>query len=249
MSNSPRRISVVHYLAYAVLAAGLLGCDQFGGGADPGGNSYSRRAKGLAEAKDYRSAAEAYEKALQVNPELAQAQLELGLLYDDKLNDPVSAIYHYRRYLALKPDSDKRQLVQDFIERAKLTFAAKLPQSPIVDPGEMTRLQNEKAALMQENAQLKGRVAELEKTLTGRVSRPVTVTPTPVTPTPARPVAATPPPAANGRTHTVNQGDTLYSLSLHYYGTRASWEKIYQANRSTVPKDYKLKIGQQLVIP
>jgi len=101
-----------------------------------------------------------------VNPDFAKAHLELGLLNDDKLGDPIAAIYHYRRYLELRPDSEKRKLVEDFIERAKLSLAAKLPQSPVVDPGELARLQSDKAALLQENATLRSRVAELEKAVT-----------------------------------------------------------------------------------
>lgn len=262
MMNKLRGNRLALGLAVIGTAAWLAGCDQFGGGPSVSGNSDYRRAKNYFEAKDYRSAAEAYEQALQVNPEFAPAHLEAGLLYDDKLNDPISAIYHYRRYLALKPDSDKRQLVQDFIERAKLTLAAKLPQSPIVDPGELTRLQNEKTTLMQENTQLKSRVAELEKALAGRVSRPVAVAPVPPAPAPPRtpvapaaapiatPVAvARPATAPRGRTHTVQKGDTLYSLALQYYGTRAAWDKIYQANRAALSHKDQLKLGQELVIP
>jgi len=78
--------------------------------------------------------------------------LELGLLSDDKLADPIAAIYHYRRYLELRPDSEKRKLVEDFIERSRLALAAKFPQSPPVDSSELTRLQSEKAVLLQENA-------------------------------------------------------------------------------------------------
>ena len=61
----------------------------------------------------------------------------------------------------MEPKSDKRQLVEDFIERAKLSLASKLPQSSVVDPADMTRLQTEKAALMQENGTLRARIAEL----------------------------------------------------------------------------------------
>ena len=124
------------------------------------------RAKKLYDQQDFQAAAEFYKKTLSVNPDFARAHLELGLLCEDKLDDSIGAIYHYRRYLELKPDSEKRQLVEDFIERAKLSMAAKLPQPPAVEPGELARLQNEKAALLQENATLRSRVAELEKSIT-----------------------------------------------------------------------------------
>lgn len=231
-----------------------------------------QRAKKLAEQHDFQGSAEFYKRALSVNPDFATAHLELGLLCDDKLGDPIAAIYHYGRFLELRPDSEKRQLVEDFIERAKLSFAAKLPQSPIVDPSELTRLQNEKAALLQENAMLRMRVAELQKA----ASTAETTATTPATtiassPAPAATVAATAPAPAPGiimaaapmtlttesssaesshvRLYVVQKGDTLQSLALRYYGTRAGWEKIYQANRSGLPSKDQLKVGQQLVIP
>ena len=231
-----------------------------------------QRAKKLAEQHDFQGSAEFYKRALSVNPDFATAHLELGLLCDDKLGDPIAAIYHYGRYLELRPDSEKRQLVEDFIERAKLSYAAKLPQSPIVDPGELTRLQNEKAALLQENAMLRTRVAELQKAAsTAETTGGTPAVPLASSPAPAATAAATAPAPATGiimaaapiplatessssesphaHLYVVQRGDTLQSLALRYYGTRAGWEKIYQANRSGLPSKDQLKVGQQLVIP
>jgi nucleoid-associated protein YgaU len=51
------------------------------------------------------------------------------------------------------------------------------------------------------------------------------------------------------RLYVVQRGDTLQSLALRYYGTRAAWERIYQVNRSGLPSKDQLKVGQQLMIP
>jgi len=254
-------------VALAAMFAFACGCERSGpaAGAQAEGEANYQRAKKLSEQHDFEGAAEFYKRALSVNPELASAHLELGLLCDDKLGDPIAAIYHYRRYLELRPDSDKRQLVTDFIERAKLSLAAKLPQSPIIDPSELTRLQNEKAALLQENAVLRTQVAELQKAAAAAVVKaPVDSAPTvasaspattPVTPPAASvvmasaPVTDAPVEPARARMHVVQKGDTLYSLALRYYGTRVSWDRIYQANRSGLPSRDQLKVGQQLVIP
>jgi tetratricopeptide (TPR) repeat protein len=231
-----------------------------------------QRARRLCEQQDFSGAAEFYNKALLTNPEFANAHLELGLLYENRLADPISAVYHYRRFLELRPDSDKKQLVEDFIERAKLSLAAKLPQSPIVDPSELTRLENEKTALLQENAALRMRVAELEKV--GNATQVAATDPTTVTvasAAPPVPAAAPAPAVAPGivmaaapimstsesstmesprvRTYIVQRGDTLQSLALKYYGSRAAWEKIFLANRSGLSSKDQLKVGQQLVIP
>jgi tetratricopeptide (TPR) repeat protein len=258
--------------AFAVVFAVLTACERSAPVSDAAAEQEVNylRAKKLCEQQDFPAAAEFYKKTLSVNPDFAKAHLELGLLSDDKLGDPIAAIYHYRRYLELRPDSEKRQLVEDFVERAKVSLASKLPQSPIVDPGELTRLQHEKVALLQENATLRSRVAELEKaatvaatTIAETPTAAVVSTPTPtsvVTPSPATTVVmaaapvtafAEPQPGEAVRAHTyvVQKGDTLQSLALRYYGTRSAWEKIYQANRSGLPSKNQLKVGQQLVIP
>jgi tetratricopeptide (TPR) repeat protein len=195
------------------------------------------RAKKLYESRDYKGAAECFNQSLLDHPRFAKAHLELGLLYDDKLGDPIAAIYHYRRYLELSPRSDKRQLVEDFIERAKLSLAAKLPQSPVGDPEELARLQTE-------NAALRAHVSELE-----RPAGPATgVAAVPAAGTGGAPgTGVTTTPAA--RVHVIQKGDTLQALGLRYYGSRSAWEKIYAANRTVLASKDQLRIGQELVIP
>ncbi|HVM61868.1 MAG TPA: LysM domain-containing protein [Verrucomicrobiae bacterium] len=228
-----------------------------------------QRAKRLCEQKDFSAAASFYEKALAVNPGFAIGHLEVGLLYENQLADPISAIYHYRRFLELRPDSEKRQVIEDFIERAKLALAAKSPQSPIVDPSELTRLEGEKAALLQENASLRARVSELEKAAS-EAAQSAAVAPASATTAAGSAPATAPVPAANVvmaappltltadtstaepprmRTYVVQRGDTLQSLALRYYGSRAGWDKIFQANRSGLASKDQLKVGQVLIIP
>jgi phage tail protein X len=61
------------------------------------------------------------------------------------------------------------------------------------------------------------------------------------------PKAASP---AAGRHHTVMRGDTLFSLSLRYYGTRSKWRDIFAANRGVLASENSpLKIGVELKIP
>jgi tetratricopeptide (TPR) repeat protein len=187
-----------------------------------------QQARKTAETGDFRTAAELYERVVRAAPDAARGHLELGLLYDEKMGDPIAAIYHYRQYLALRPDSEKKPVVEDYIERCKLTLAAKLPQSTGIDPAELTRLQMENATLRTQMSELQTHAAAVP----AEAATPVT-------------------PAASGETHThvVQKGDTLQSLALRYYGTRSSWEKIFAANRTILPSKDQLKVGQQLVIP
>jgi tetratricopeptide (TPR) repeat protein len=53
-----------------------------------------------------------------------------------------------------------------------------------------------------------------------------------------------------GRHHTVARGDTLFSLSLKYYGSRSRWRDIFAANRGVLASENSpLKIGTDLKIP
>jgi hypothetical protein len=53
------------------------------------------------------------------------------------------------------------------------------------------------------------------------------------------------------RHHTVARGDTLFSLSQKYYGTRSRWRDIYarQPRRPLPSEKTPLKIGTDLKIP
>ena len=124
---------------------------------------------------EFKASAQQYEKLLATNPDFAKGHFEVALLYDDQLADPVVAVYHYQRFLELEPNSEKRQLVEDFIERAKVSLAAKLPQSAITDPAEVARLRDQNAALTRENDVLKARVADLENAAAAASGRTQTV--------------------------------------------------------------------------
>ena len=49
--------------------------------------------------------------------------------------------------------------------------------------------------------------------------------------------------------HVIVSGDTLFSLSRHYYGNASGWDRIYQANRDILSSPNTLEVGQVLRIP
>ena len=222
-------------LLVAVLMLGFA-CGRFTSG-DLDRNPDYIHARNAAAAGDFHVAATFYSKALLAIPDAAKAHLEFGQLCDEKLGDPIAAIYHYRQFLELDPNSERRPVVEGNIDRAKLALAAKLPAPSTADPAELMRLQ-------MENTTLRARVAELERTVSFATNN---VSPAPV----SEVVAANnvPPSPPSPRSHVVQKGDTLQSLALKYYGTRSAWEKIFTANRALLPSKDHLKIGQQLVIP
>ena len=136
-----------------ILSLALLvgGC---GGGADPSAEFRSaqpllEQGKERQRANDVDGAIEAYQQALDIDVSLPKAHLELGLLYDQYRDDYIRAIYHYRRYLELDPDAEKREFVEELIRFAKLSYAESLP--------------NTTSEAVQEITRLKGQITQLEE--------------------------------------------------------------------------------------
>lgn len=113
-----------------------------------------RRAQAKKAANDIEGAVETYLKVIEKKPRLARAHLELGWIYDHDLNDYVRAIYHYQRYLELRPDAKERDLVQDLIHNARLSFAASLPDQPNAAVRRIRMLEEENQILRAEIARL-----------------------------------------------------------------------------------------------
>src|SRR5215467_5716212 len=68
--------------------------------------------KARVNSMDYAGAIESFEKALEVNPKSASAHFELACLCDQREADPAAAIYHYDRYLRLRPQAENAEIVR-----------------------------------------------------------------------------------------------------------------------------------------
>src|SRR5438477_12001824 len=89
-----------------------------------------------AEAKaaqgDFLRAINLYEAALDDSPRCAEVHYKLALLYDDKMNDPLSALHHFRRYLALSPNGPHANDAKNSIRRDELAALTRLFGDSIV---------------------------------------------------------------------------------------------------------------------
>jgi len=152
----------LNLLAGACALALLAGCNQ----EDPNlaketsENPYFAEAAQNLQANNYVEAVKSYEAALQANPDVAQAHYEIARIYSDRLNDPVSAIYHYDRYLELRPEAENRAQVEQFREDAKLAFAASNAKDAVELQQNIARLQNENQLLKDEVAKLKSQLED-----------------------------------------------------------------------------------------
>lgn len=219
-------------------------------------------------------AVERYESALDGTMLSAEAHYRLGLLYEDKIKNPVGALHHFERYLELAPQGQFATDVKGYVDRLRLTMVSSLSEGTVMPAKDAMRLKNE-------NLELQRQVAELRKAVPAGV-RPagavrsagaapgmvVAATPPPAESAPAaepevrravpvgpvHPTApqaeASQPAAAGGEVmHTVAKGETLAGIARKYYGNASQWPKIAEANKDTLPDPTKLKLGQVLKIP
>ncbi|MFI5336507.1 MAG: LysM peptidoglycan-binding domain-containing protein [Opitutales bacterium] len=91
-----------------------------------------------------------------------ESHLEAGLLYYTHINDPLAAIYHFKQYLALRPNSPQAPLVRQRIDAAMREFARTLPAQPLENAGQRVDLIATLDRLKLENEMLKQQVADLK---------------------------------------------------------------------------------------
>jgi nucleoid-associated protein YgaU len=181
-----------------------------------------------------------------------ESHLEAGLLYQEKLKDPVAAIYHYRKFCELVPASPQTGLVRQQIDAALREFARTLPGQPL--DSQSGDLLATVARLQAENKQLRDQLAATPSGRAVRTPGPSAVI-APVPPPGDSPIRPAPPPpsatpAVAARKHVVAAGETLSTLAQKYYGNRGKWPDILAANKDILPSEKTpLKIGMELKIP
>lgn len=89
-----------------------------------------------------------------------ESHLEIGLLYAQHINDPLSAIYHFKKYLAIRPNSAQAPLIRQRIDAATREFARTLPAQPLENQLQRVDLVATLDRLKQENEALKQELAD-----------------------------------------------------------------------------------------
>ncbi len=72
--------------------------------------------------KEPKKAEKYFKKALSLYPDYALAHYNLGVLFDQELDKPELAVYHYRKYLELRPAAPDRKKVEKWIKEAEKRF-------------------------------------------------------------------------------------------------------------------------------
>ena len=107
-------------MAVALMVGMLAGCTSQVREQDALEFSYPaiRKARAKLREGDRQSALALLNRAIDEKPKLAQAHLEVAQLYDDYDRNYVRAIYHYERYLELRPQTEKKEMIEGFIRKA-----------------------------------------------------------------------------------------------------------------------------------
>src|SRR5881394_4669135 len=125
-----------------------------------------------AEAKaaqgDFLRAINLYEAALDDSPRCAEVHYKLALLYDDKMNDPLNALHHFKRYLIIAPNGARANDVKEFVKRDEVALLTSLSGDALISRAEATRLRNENLSLRKELDEARGRahIAAIEQSPT-----------------------------------------------------------------------------------
>jgi LysM repeat protein len=207
----------------------LTGCDRIGGSryAQLIQDADSKSAQG-----DFARAINLYEAALDDSPRCAEIHYKLALLYDDKLNDPVSALHHFKRYLALSPNGPHANEVKNSMKHDEIAALTALSGDSVITRSEAAQLRNENLTLRKELETRTGSSRSgPEKSQANDAS--------------SKKIASK---KAN-RTYVVQSGDTLFSISRKFYKSPKHWKEILNANEKNIHDPKKLTVGQTLVIP
>jgi tetratricopeptide (TPR) repeat protein len=146
----------------ATLALGLGGCgdhDRLSYANELDEPDY-REGQSLLKSGRRQEALSAFLKVIDKRDDAAESHLEVGLLYVQHINDPLAAIYHFRKYLALRPNSPQAPLVRQRINAAIREFARTLPAQPLEGQAQRVDLVATLDRLKQENESLKQQLAE-----------------------------------------------------------------------------------------
>ena len=210
-----------------VIAVIYTGCDRM---VTPRHTQQVKDAETKAASGDFTRAISLYESALEDQPTDAEVHYKLVLLYEDKLNDPLDALHHFKRYLAIAPSGAHANDVKEFVKRDEVALLTSLSGDAIISRTEATRLRNENLSLRKELDEARGRshiVSSEQAATSGKTKNPDT----------------------NKQTYVVQHGDTLASISRKFYKTSTRWKQILDANRDVINDPKKLAAGQTLVIP
>lgn len=239
---------VFHVLV--LLAACSAGCSRRVGLADGDEMTHPMMAKAntLEQAGDLEGAIRIYRVLLEEHPDMGRAHLGMALLLDRPGGDPVRAIYHYQRYLEIRPETEKRAMLEGRIKSATASLVRSVYATEASVPKRLSELENENRELRVRCANLETRLKHSQLALANVRDRQVKLAKTAeqnldeggVSSLDIRPAL---------KTVRVRRNDTLRRIAMRVYGSQDRWQELYEANRDILRKPEDVRVDQVLVIP
>lgn len=129
----------VRFSLAAIVLLIVAGCD-FRGGVESAHPLFIN-AEAARESGNHQAAADFFHRYLAVRYDSPQTHLRLATLYDENLDVPLQAVYHYQQFLHYAPDSPEREQVTRWKEAAKRKYylRARLEYN---DPEDVEMLKN-----------------------------------------------------------------------------------------------------------
>ena len=244
-------------MTLAMLAAFTVGCEPTtGSGSRMEDDADFVRGESHLARKDVDGAVLSFRKALANNPGNAAAHFELGLIFyepSNKKNNYVSACYHFQRHLELQQDSSRADNIEGFIKVCKKEIAKDIAMAPIPRSEtnaihsmrtQLSKANSEKSYLKSQVEAMRGRLQQAGGTVpevaVATDSSPASVNPR-VAPGPNHEVRS-----SQTRTHTLEVGESLYSLARRY---AVPFSALRAANPRLMRNSRDVKPGVTVYIP
>jgi len=261
------------YVIAIIFIFSLTGCKQK---VNEIANPKYKRAKKLVETGEYEEAIRAFKDYLLVNPVSVKAHMYLADLYYDNADDPLNAIYHYRKVLELDPNSEDKDVITKYLSNAESRYYKYLHEKYSIDEDYeglkkkydellvkskkyysiAVKLNQFKKKQDQQISELKNELYDAKKQLSKLNSELIkskssaktrVYTSSKTVNTPKSKVTET---RKNFPYHyTIQPGDTLSTISKKHYGTSKYYKKIFRANLSVIKQISRLPVGRKILIP
>ncbi len=234
MSRDVLQTGILAGLAALCLAL-VMGCSRVPDESREARDRHMRRAAAAMKDQNTDEAIVWYEKALERRPNRALAHRKLGMIFQNVRQDYVSALYHYNRYLQLRPESEHRSDIEGFIQDCRMSYAAQIAAFP----------EELKRDIQARNDRIQRLEIEVASLRAAQADRSPSLSPE----HPGETASAMNSDSAAPRIHVVEAGENLATISTRYYGTPSRWKYIFNANQGRLTDANNIRVGTRLNIP
>ncbi|MFO7821187.1 MAG: LysM peptidoglycan-binding domain-containing protein [Lentisphaeria bacterium] len=257
------RTAVVSLVTVCMAAICLSGCSKSGLVGER--NPYYIKGIKYRQQSDYRNAVSAFEKCLRLSPESVEAHLQLGMLYEDHRRQPVKALYHYQKYLELRPDGKNAGVADEAVSRIEETLAAdwaglygvgtsaeEIQASVETLQRSLNNLKSQKKFLLEKLRETNRKLVLAQATLhrqTGRRRKSALNGAEAGEANADRKLVRHSDSDHEEEVYVVKKGDTLISIARSLYGKGALWDELQKYNEESLGEREELKVGEKLNVP